>query len=144
MKKGVDYIGVTCVFYCHDGMGKFLLHKRSKNCRDEQERWDSGGGAIEHGETFEEAVKRELREEYCTDVLKLSFLGAHNVLRQNKGKKTHWIALLFVAQVDPSKIKIGEPESMDELGWFTKDNLPKPLHSQFSRYFELVKKEVHL
>ncbi len=52
MKKGIDYIGVTCVFYCHDGKGKLLLHKRSENCRDEKGRWDCGGGAMELGETL--------------------------------------------------------------------------------------------
>ena len=35
MKPGVDYIGITTPFYCNDSNGLFLLHKRSKNCRDE-------------------------------------------------------------------------------------------------------------
>ncbi len=67
LKKGVDFIGITCVFYCHDGKGKLLLHKRSKNCRDEVGRWHVGGGSMEFGEDFEETVKREIKEEYCTD-----------------------------------------------------------------------------
>jgi hypothetical protein len=32
MKKGVDYIGVTVVFACHDGEGNYLFAKRGKNC----------------------------------------------------------------------------------------------------------------
>ncbi len=63
LKRGEDYIGVTCVFFCHDGNGRFLLHKRSEKCRDEQGRWDCGGGSMEHGETFEQAVCRESGEE---------------------------------------------------------------------------------
>ena len=27
LRKGVDFIGVTCVFYCHDGQGNLLLPK---------------------------------------------------------------------------------------------------------------------
>ncbi|EKD90742.1 MAG: hypothetical protein ACD_30C00092G0010 [uncultured bacterium] len=138
LKKGVDYIGVTCVFFCHDGRGRFLLHKRSKLCQDEQGNWDAGGGSLEHGEEFEEGVRREIKEEYCTTVLDLKYLGAHNVLRKNKGKKTHWIALIFVARVDAKKVKIGEPKYMDEIGWFTKDNLPTPLHTQHPRFWPLV------
>ena len=49
LKRGVNFIGVTCVFVCHDGKGRFLLHKRSKNCRDEQGRCLAPG---ERGEIF--------------------------------------------------------------------------------------------
>ncbi|HEY4495194.1 MAG TPA: hypothetical protein VI998_04000 [Patescibacteria group bacterium] len=31
MKLGIDYIGISTPFYCNDGQGCFLLHKRSKN-----------------------------------------------------------------------------------------------------------------
>jgi 8-oxo-dGTP diphosphatase len=139
MKKGVDYIGVTCVFYCHDGKGNFVLHKRSQNCKDEQGNWDVGGGSLEHGEEWEEAVKREIKEEYCVDVLDLKFAGATNVLRQNGKEKTHWIALIFLVQVDPKKVKIGEPTKMDDIGWFTPPNWPQHLHSCVEKHFKLVK-----
>ena len=142
LKKGVDYIGITCVFYCHDGNGKVLMHKRSKNCRDEIGNWDVGGGSLKFGETFEQGVKREIKEEYCCEVLELKFLGAHNILRKNKGKKTHWIGLLFLAKIDPKEVKVGEPDYMEELGWFSENNLPQPLHSHFYPFYELVKKEL--
>lgn len=76
MVKGIDYIGITCIFFCHDGNGKILMHKRSKNCRDEIGNWD-----------------------------------------------------------------IGEPDAMDELGWFRTENLPDPLHSQFPKTLAILKKE---
>ncbi len=139
MKKGVDYIGVTCVFYCHDGKGNFLMHKRSKNCKDEQGRWDNGGGSLEFGESWEEAVKREVKEEYCTDALEVKFIGVNNVLRKNGRENTHWIALLFLVLVDPKKVSVGEPTKMDELAWFAPGKWPTPLHSYFLKHFELVK-----
>ncbi len=43
-KRGIDYIGVNCVFWCHDGKGNVLFHKRSKNCRDEQGTWTPAAG----------------------------------------------------------------------------------------------------
>ncbi len=60
LKPGVDYIGVTTSFYCNDGKGNFLLHKRSKNTRDENGRWDPGGGQLEFGEKPEKGVLREV------------------------------------------------------------------------------------
>jgi 8-oxo-dGTP diphosphatase len=141
MKKGVDYIGVTCVFYCHDGNGRFLLHQRSENCKDEQGTWDCGGGSLEFGEEFDAGVRREVREEYCTDILDLKFAGVTNVLRQNReGLPTHWIALLFAAKVDPKSVKLGDQEKMTQIGWFTPEKFPEPKHSQLMRHFEIIKR----
>ena len=140
MKQGVDYIGVTCVFYCHDGEGNLLLHKRSNKCRDEKGRWDCGGGAMKFGETFEQTVRREIKEEYCTEIKKLRLVGVSNVLRKHSGKLTHWIAVLFAVQLNPKKVKIGDSEKMDKIGWFKPNNLPKPLHSMFLTHLEYVKK----
>lgn len=139
MKPGVDFIGVTCVFYCHDGKGNLLLHKRSKNCRDEKRRWDCGGGAMKVGESFEQTVRREVREEYKSEVKNLTFVGMNNVIRKNNGKKTHWIAILFAVQLDPKKVRIGVPEKMEEIGWFKPDKLPKPLHSMYLTHLQYVK-----
>ena len=140
LRRGVDFIGVCCVFWCHDGKGKVLLHKRSAACRDEQGAWDVGSGAMEFGEDFESAVRRELKEEYCVEPLEIKFLVADNVRRASDGKNTHWVALRFAVLVDSKKVKIGDPKGMDEIGWFTPDNLPSPLHSQFRRHYEFVKK----
>ncbi len=52
MEKGIDYIGVASVFYCSDGKDNILLHKRSRNCRDEIGRWDCGGGGNETRRDF--------------------------------------------------------------------------------------------
>jgi hypothetical protein len=51
MKKGIDCIGNTVVFACHDGQGNYLLSKRSTACRDEHGTWDQGGGGIELHDT---------------------------------------------------------------------------------------------
>ena len=136
-KKGVDFTGVTIIFFCHDGQGNILMGKRSQNCRDEQGNWDIGSGSLEFGHTIEDTLKREIKEEYCTDVLGHEFLGFRDVHREdNKGRKTHWIALDFKVHIDRSKVAIGEPEKIDEIGWFTVDNLPEQIHSQFPFFIE--------
>lgn len=131
MKKGLDYTGVTIVYLCHDGKGNILLNKRSINCRDEHGTWDPGGGGLEFGDTVEDTLKKEIHEEYCTEVLGYEFLGYRDVHREHEGKKTHWIALDFKVLIDRNKVKNGEPHKFDFVEWFDLDKLPSPLHSQF-------------
>jgi len=139
LKRGVDFIGVTCVFVCHDGKGNILLHKRSQNCLDEQGKWDNGAGSLEFGETIEDGVRREVREEYGVEAEEVRFVLPRSVLRENNGTPTHWIALLHVVKVPHDQARINDPEYMDEIGWFTPETLPENLHSQFLTQFELVR-----
>ena len=136
MKKGEDFTGVTVVYYCHDGKGNFLFNKRSKNCRDEIGNWDCGGGGLEFGDTVEGTLRKEIKEEYCADVLDFEFLGYEDVHRENNGKKTHWVSLEFKVRVDREKVKNGEPHKFDEIGWFSLDDLPQPLHSYLPKSLE--------
>ena len=107
------------------------MHKRSKNCRDEQGRWDNGAGALEHGDSVEQTVRREVKEEYGADVQELIFTGYLDVHRKLAGgRSTHWICIMHAAKVDPKQVKNNEPYKMDEIGWFDIRHLPKPLHSQ--------------
>lgn len=140
MKKGIDDIGVAVVFFCHDGKGNVLLNKRSGKSRDERGTWDPGGGSIEVGETISDTLKREIKEEYCTNIIDSEFLGFRDVHRvDDKGNKTHWIILDFKVLVDSKKVKNGVPKKHEEIGWFKLNNLPKPVHSQFPYFLQKYK-----
>ncbi len=140
LRRGIDYIGVNCVFWCHDGRGQVLMLKRSQKCRDEQGCWECGGGAMEFGETFEQAVRREVLEEYGTEPLEIEYIYSANVLREHNGQKTHWVKNLHWVLVDRQKVVNNEPDKAEEIAWFDLDNLPQPLHSQISLEVPLVKK----
>ncbi len=137
MKKGIDYVGVSVNYFCHDGKGRFLMQKRSHNCRDEWDKWDTGGGGVEVGDTLEETLRKEIKEEYCTDVLGFEFLGYGDVFREHEEIKTHWLSMKFKALVDPAKVANGEPHKFSEIKWFTFDALPpdSELHSQLPKFF---------
>ncbi len=139
MEKGKESIGVSIVYFCHDGKGNFLMHKRSANARDENGRWDIGAGSLEFGEKVEDTLKREIKEEYGTDVLSHEFLGFRDVHREKDGKPTHWVALDFKVLVDSSKVKNGEPHKFDEVKWFDPKNIPSPVHSQLPMFLEKYK-----
>ncbi|GLY06392.1 MULTISPECIES: NUDIX domain-containing protein [Actinoplanes] len=127
---------VSCVFVCHDGAGRILLARRSKQARDEPGVWDCGAGALEFGESFEAAVTREVTEEYATAPLEIVQLGVRNVVRAEPA--SHWVAIVFAVRVDPAAARIGEPHKFDELGWFGAGELPAPLHSQLAATLALA------
>ena len=137
MTKGVDHIGIAVVYFCHDGKGKLLMHKRSQAARDEHGCWDVGGGAVEFGHSAGQTLKKEILEEYNTKILAFEFLGYRDdVFRQYQGRPTHWVTLDFKVLVDPKLVKNNEPHKFEELGWFTLNALPSPLHSQLPLFLK--------
>ncbi len=138
LKRGIDHIGVSVVAIVHDGKGNILLMKRGQKARDEHGRWDICGGALEFGESIDDAIKREVQEELCAKPFSIQFLTAYDAHRFHNGTQTHWIALVHSVQVKPEDVKIGEPHKIDEISWFTSENLPDPLHSQFPKSFDVA------
>jgi 8-oxo-dGTP pyrophosphatase MutT (NUDIX family) len=141
LRRGIDHIGAGVSFVIHDGKGRVLLQKRGQQARDEQGRWDTGGGAIEFGESFDDTLQREIREELSCDIVKAEFLTVYDAHREHEGRPTHWVQVIFAVQVDPAAVSIGEPHKIDELAWFTSKTLPSPLHSQFHKSYELALKQ---
>jgi 8-oxo-dGTP pyrophosphatase MutT (NUDIX family) len=136
MERGFDYTGVVVTFCCHDGQGNILMHRRGANARDEQGAWDVGGGALEFGERAEDALRREIAEEYGATIRAVEPLGFRDAHRVHDGRPTHWIGLDFKVLIDRASAKNNEPHKFDEMGWFTAAALPSPLHSQLPKYFE--------
>lgn len=128
-------------FVCHDGQGNILMGKRSNKARDEHGKWDSGGGGMEFGLNVEGNLRKEIMEEYCTEVLDFEFLGFRDVHREHNGEKTHWIALDYKVRINPETVRNGEPEQCDEIKWFTLADLPavEEMHSQLPIVLEKYK-----
>lgn len=143
MQKGFDYIGVSVITMCHDGQGKYLISQRGNACKDEQGCWEpAGGGSVEPQESLEDAVRREVKEESGADILKVEFLGFREVFREIDGKRSHWIAFDYKAEVDPQQVSITEPEKCSALLWCTVGEIPEPQHSQFPVFLEKYKEQL--
>jgi 8-oxo-dGTP diphosphatase len=140
LKKGIDFTGIGICWICLSSEGDFVMQKRGEECRDEQGRWDTGGGALEFGEEVEERLRKEIKEEFGAKVLNFEFLGYRNVHRKSNKQKTHWLTLDFKVLVDKKQVKNNEPHKFSEICWFNFNNLPQPLHSQLPKFFEKYKK----
>ncbi|HEY4493469.1 MAG TPA: NUDIX domain-containing protein [Candidatus Paceibacterota bacterium] len=127
-RKGIDYPGVSVVFWCHDGKGNYAMHRRGPEARDENGKWDCGSGGLEVHDNVLDRLRTEVKEEYCAEAKEIEFLGYFDSHREHKGEQVHWIALTFRVLVDPHTVKIGEPGKHDKIGWYTRDNLPLPMH----------------
>ncbi len=139
-QKGFDYIGIAAVTMCHNGEGKYLISQRGLGCRDEHGAWEpAGGGGVEHGESLDDAVLREVREECGTTPYDIEYMGFREVFREIDGKKSHYISFDFKARINPEEVRITEPDKCDELRWCTIPEIPNPQHSQFPIFLEKYK-----
>ncbi len=142
--KGINYVGIATCFICHDGAGRIFMAKRSKEARDEQGKWDIGGGGLDLGLSAKDNVIKEVQEEYAATAQSVDFLGYRDVFRTlATGQETHWLALDFLVKVAPDEVRINEPHKFDDSGWFTLDTIPEPMHSQLPYVLDEHKAELH-
>jgi len=84
------------------------------------------GGKLENGETFEEGILREFKEE-CGDKIKvnnLRFLMLANILHY---KPRHFVNVCFVADWDSGEALNTEPDKLEAWAWYPLASLPSPL-----------------
>lgn len=96
--------------------GKILLQYRDKNNRWNQDSWSEFGGQIEKGETPNEAVRRELKEELGIELTDLKFFKKYKLQR----KKGIYEQFIFTAPLNCplNRLKKQQKEGKD-LSLFT-------------------------
>ncbi len=99
-----------------DGDGRLLLIKENYDRR----RWGFPGGAVEDGETAEQAVVREVREETGVDVSVGELVGTY---RLADSSVTAYVFRCTIAAGTPAVPPTGE---IAEIRWWPTDDLPSP------------------
>ena len=136
-KVGNDAIFMPSAGGCFYKEGKILLQKRKDDGT-----WAFHGGCLELGETFYEALVRELKEELNVDVKKATPIGVLS------GKSEHHIypngdeifgldAIFLIEEYD------GEPtpdnDEVSEVKWFSLDELPDNMHYPDLYFVDVIK-----
>ena len=139
MKKGIDYIGVGSGAMIFNDRGKVFITQRGPKTRNEAGKWDSPGGAVEFGERCEDAVVREVKEEFDIDIRVTEFLEvvSHIIKEENQ----HWVSPSYIAKHVSGIPKILEPEKCINMKWVDLSEVEPDLlslasQSNFSKYKE--------
>ena len=123
MKPGHDTIGVGVGVLIFDDAGQVFLARRGEAARNEQGTWEFPGGRIEFGERMQDAIRREILEEYGITITITAELGAFDHILENE----HWVSITFIGRYESGTPAILEPEKCNAIGWFALDQLPEPL-----------------
>jgi ADP-ribose pyrophosphatase YjhB (NUDIX family) len=132
MKPGIDHIGVGAFALILNNKNQFLLIRTKKSANKSKEYddvWSLPGGTIEFGETVQEALMREVKEETGLDITDIKLLTYNDFIRPKEGK--HWVSLSFVAIAVNSKHNILDSSEVEECCWFDFNDIPKNI-SQYA------------
>lgn len=132
IKEMRKYVGHAPIMTCACGViienenGEILLQKRRDNGS-----WALIGGAMEMGETFEEAAKREVKEESGLSVGKLEIFklcsGRDCIIEYPNGDVTFGPGIIFLTKEYEGEI-VGDPEEVIEHRFFKKTDIPENLN----------------
>jgi mutator protein MutT len=122
-KKGIDYIGVGVGAVIRDEKGAVFLALRGREAGNERHKWEFPGGSVEFGETLEQALVREIQEEYgMTVTVELLLDVVDHII---PAEKQHWVSPTFLCRITNGSPRIREPHKCERIGWFGLNEIPE-------------------
>ncbi len=125
-----------------DEAGRILLVKhRPERGGYWQGKWICPGGRLEPGETIQEAIKREVKEETQLDISLVAPLHPFDrIVRSEDGRVTlHVIYIDYLARVTGGTVRPGS--DIGEARWVTREQIPEiweELHEDTRRLFQIA------
>ena len=116
---------VGCGVLIENEEGQLLLQKRTDTGQ-----WCVPGGAMEIGETYEEAAKREIREEVGVEVTDLSLFGLYSgkdrLIHYPNDDEVYSLSVIFHTNSFIGKISDSDSEVMEHR-FFSREDIPENL-----------------
>lgn len=120
---GRDVVGVGVGALIVNEHNQVLLSLRGPKAKNEVGKWEIPGGAVEFGETFEEALRREIKEEIGVDIAVGEMLQLCDHILPEEGQ--HWVAPTYFCTIQSGTPENLEPGKCDQLGWFSLEEAEK-------------------
>jgi 8-oxo-dGTP diphosphatase len=110
----------------------YLILKRSPNSKSYPLHWDFAGGKLEHGENFENALIREVKEETNLDIVL-----EESIFIYVESKVENSYVILFNCEKRDGEIKLSDEHT--EYKWVTKEEAQKLKLEPFLKdFFEKI------
>lgn len=115
------------------GLGAYIINKEGKVLLGKRKgllapnEYAAPGGHLEFGESFEESLKKEVKEETGLEIGKIELLNVDNVLRYIKSINKHYVTLSFLAEYIGGTPTVKEADKCESWDWYSLNNLPAPL-----------------
>jgi 8-oxo-dGTP diphosphatase len=119
IRDKIPYVGVGCIVVRD---GKLLLVCNQSGF------WSTPGGHLEFGEAPDVCAAREALEETGITVSNVRFVAITNDVLAELDK--HYLTVWMCGDADHAA-QICDTAEITDLGWFSPDALPKPLHIYF-------------
>ena len=130
----IKYEGPT-----EENKGKYLLIQRSENSNNFKGQWETPGGKIDQGESFEDALVREIREETALSVTLDSVAGAIDF--DVPTKPDIRIAVLYMkAHTDSDSVEISNEHQ--DYQWLLLSEFPKNLTPALKKVLQNFKEGI--
>ncbi len=125
LRRGIDYIGIGVGAVIVDEHGRLFLSRRGAEARNERGLWEFPGGSVEYGERLDEALRREMREEYGIEIQVGELLDVVDHILPDE--RQHWVSPTFICRIASGEPRILEPAKCAQFSWFAPDALPDDL-----------------
>lgn len=123
MKKGIDYIWVWTWAMVFNNLGEVFISQRWPKAKNEKWKWEFPGGGVDFGETCENTILREVKEEFDMhiEITELLEVVNHIIPEENQ----HWVSPSYIAKYISWDIKIMEDDKCVWFKWVKLEELGK-------------------